>query len=156
VYGFDAVIARLFAFVGPLLPLDLNFAVGNFIRDAMAGGPVEIGGDGTPYRSYLYAADLAIWLWTLLLRGESGTPYNVGSDQEVTIAELARRVVNVVAPGAEIHIAQQAVPGVPALRYVPATARAAGLGLRPWISLEEGIRRTSEWHGRTRAVGIRA
>jgi dTDP-glucose 4,6-dehydratase len=146
VYGFDAVIARLFAFVGPLLPLDLNYAVGNFIRDAMAGGPVEIGGDGTPYRSYLYAADLAVWLWTLLLRGESGTPYNVGSDQDVTIAELARRVVDVVAPGAEIHIAQQPVPGALALRYVPATDRAAGLGLRPWISLEEGIRRTCEWH----------
>jgi dTDP-glucose 4,6-dehydratase len=145
VYGFDAVIGRLFAFVGPMLPLDANFAVGNFIRDAMAGGPVQIRGDGTPYRSYLYAADLAIWLWTLLLRGERGAAYNVGSAEEVTIRDLARRVVEVAAPGAEIRIARPPVPGVPAERYVPSTERAAGLGLRPWVSLEEGIRRTGEW-----------
>jgi dTDP-glucose 4,6-dehydratase len=148
VYGFDAVIGRLFAFVGPYLPLDANYAVGNFIRDALAGGPVQIGGDGTPYRSYLYAADLAIWLWTLLMRGESGTAYNVGSPHDISIADLARCVSAVAAPGAEIHIARQPVPGAPALRYVPSTDRAARLGLRPWVPLEDGVRRTCEWHRR--------
>lgn len=151
VYGFDAVTARLFAFVGPYLPLDANYAVGNFIRDALTGGPVRIGGDGTPYRSYLYAADMAIWLWTLLLRGESGTAYNVGSPHEISIADLARRVVDVIAPGAEIQIAKQAVAGQPAARYVPATGRAAALGLHPWISLEEGVHRTRDWHLRNRS-----
>jgi dTDP-glucose 4,6-dehydratase len=150
VYGFDAVIGRLFAFVGPLLPLDANYAVGNFIRDAMAGGPVQVGGDGTPYRSYLYAADLAIWLWTLLMRGESGVAYNVGSPDEISIADLARTVVRKLAPGAEIRIARQPVPGVPAARYVPATDHAAKLGLRSWVSLEEGVKRTCEWHLRAR------
>jgi dTDP-glucose 4,6-dehydratase len=102
---------HLFAFVCPLLPLDANYAVGNFIRDAMAGGPVQIGGDSTPYRSYLYAADLSIWLWTLLMRGESGADYNVGSPHEISIANLARRVVEVAAPGAKFRIARQPVPG---------------------------------------------
>ncbi len=146
VYGFDAVIGRLFAFVGPHLPLDANYAVGNFIRDAMAGGPVSIGGDGTPYRSYLYAADLAIWLWTLLIRGQSGAAYNVGSPHGISIAGLARAVVQEIAPQAEIRIAKQAIAGTAPLRYVPATERAAMLGLHPWIPLEEGIRRTAEWH----------
>jgi dTDP-glucose 4,6-dehydratase len=146
VYGFDAVIGRLFAFVGPHLPLDANYAVGNFIRDALHGGPVKIGGDGTPFRSYLYAADLAIWLWTLLARGQSGNAYNVGSPNALSIADLARKVAGEIAPQAEIHIAKPAVEGAPALRYVPATGRAATLGLLPWVELEEGIRRTANWH----------
>ena len=153
VYGFDAIIGRLFAFAGPLLPLDANYVVGNFVRDAMAGGPVRIGSDGTPYRSYLYAADLAIWLWVLLIRGEGGTPYNVGSPHEISIVDLARRVVRVAAAGAEIRIARQPVPGSPPSRYVPATDRATLLGLRPWIQLDEAIRRMCEWHRNTHLPG---
>ena len=154
VYGFRAAIARLFAFVGPYLPLDQHYAVGNFIRDAMAAGPVRIAGDGTPYRSYLYAADLAIWLWTILFRGQPARAYNVGSADEVTIADLARRVVSVIAPAVEIRTARQPEPGAPASRYVPATERAEKeLGLRSWIPLEEGVRRTWEWHKQKTAAG---
>jgi dTDP-glucose 4,6-dehydratase len=146
-FGFTAVIARLFAFVGPHLPLDANFAVGNFIRDALRGGPVRISGDGTPFRSYLYAADLARWLWTMLLRGESGRIYNVGSAEAINIADLARSVAAVVSPGTPVEIAHQAVPGARAARYVPDVTRAEReLGLRPAISLAEGVRRTAEWY----------
>jgi len=143
--GADAVIARLFAFSGPCLPLDKNYAVGNFVRDVLTGGPIRIQGDGTPYRSYLYAADLAIWLWTLLVRGIPGRPYNVGSGHAVTIAELAR-VVAAIVPETPVEIAQTAVPGGWALRYVPWVERAEReLGLRPIVPLEEGVRRMYDW-----------
>jgi nucleoside-diphosphate-sugar epimerase len=146
-FGFVSLIARLFAFVGPHLALDSNFAVGNFIRDALQGGPIRIGGDGTPYRSYLYAADLAIWLWTILVKGESNRPYNVGSAEEITITDLARTVENNTKPGIGIEIARQPVPGALPSRYVPDVKRAEQeLGLRPQIGLAEGIRRTFEWH----------
>jgi nucleoside-diphosphate-sugar epimerase len=150
-HGLEVKIARGFAFVGPYLPLDAHFAVGNFIRDAMAGGPIKVNGDGTAYRSYLYGADLAIWVLTVLFRGVSNRPYNVGSRQSVSIAELAGAVRRTLAPQAEIQIAQKPVPGQPAARYVPDTARAEQeLGLRQWISLDEAIRRTAQWHKNTK------
>jgi len=147
VYGFNATIARLFAFVGPLLPLNANFAAGNFIRDAMSGGPVRISGDGTPFRSYLYAADLAIWLWTILLRGKTAYPYNVGSQAALTIEELARAVIGAIAPSVPIIIAVPPTRGAPAPRYVPDVSRAEQeLGLRPLVPLDEAVRRTAAWH----------
>lgn len=145
-FGFSAILARLFAFAGPHLPLDLNFAIGNFIRDVLAGGPIRIAGDGTPYRSYLYAADMAIWLWTLLLRGESARPYNVGSGDDLTIADLARAVVETTTPGTRIEIARYP-SGAPPSRYVPCVDRArAELGLTPLIPLDEAIRRMYKWN----------
>jgi dTDP-glucose 4,6-dehydratase len=148
-YRFSALIARLFAFVGPHLPLDLNFAIGNFIRNALAGHGIRINGDGTPYRSYLYAADLAIWLWTILAQGESARPYNVGSADALTILDLARTVAQVTAPQATIEIATQPQPGAPAPRYVPCTKRAAQeLGLSARIPLPDAIRRSFKWHKR--------
>jgi dTDP-glucose 4,6-dehydratase len=155
VHQFDVVIARLFAFVGPLLPLDANYAVGNFIRDAIAGGPIRIAGDGTPYRSYLYSADLAIWLWTMLFRGKAAFPYNVGSPKALSIAQLAQTVVHATGADLTIEVARKPVPGGAPERYVPDTTRAQELGLRPLIPVDEGIRRTALWHrasGRPSAV----
>ena len=152
-YGFDAIVCRLFTFVGPLLPLNAQYAVGNFVRDAIAGGPVRIIGDGTPYRSYLYAADLAIWLWVLLLCGEGSTPYNVGSPHQISIVDLARLVSEVAMPSTEICIKGRSLPGTPQLRYVPATDRAARFGLQAWIPLEDALRRMFDWHLQAKATG---
>jgi dTDP-glucose 4,6-dehydratase len=157
VFGFDSAIARMFAFTGPYLPLDENYAAGNFMRDALAGGPVRIASDGTSVRSYLYAADMAIWLWTILFRGASGVAYNVGSPHAVSIAELARRVVEAAGGEIEIRVGKLA-PGVAPSRYVPSVERARSeLGLEVWIPLEEGLRRMWHWNqGAAELIGATA
>lgn len=147
--GTACKIARCFAFVGPHLPLDRHFAVGNFIRDAMQGSPIQIGGDGTPLRSYLYAADLAAWLWTIFVKGASGEAYNVGSDASLSISDLAQLVANVADREVPIDFAKKPQPGMTPERYVPSIDKArAGLGLDVWISLEQAIMRTIAWHRR--------
>jgi dTDP-glucose 4,6-dehydratase len=144
--GLETKIARCFAFVGPYLPMDAHFAIGNFIRDALAGGPIVVRGDGTPFRSYLYAGDLAVWLWTILLRGAANRPYNVGSSHAVTIAETAAAVARALGQNTPVTIAQKPVPGQPAKRYLPDVSRAAAeLQLDQWTSLDDAIRATALW-----------
>jgi dTDP-glucose 4,6-dehydratase len=138
--------ARCFAFVGPHLPLDAHFAIGNFISDALRGRTIRIRGDGTAVRSYLYMADLAVWLWTMTLSPSAVGAYNVGSERGLSILETARAVAAVVAPGAAIEVGAQPQPGVAAHRYVPRTERALrSLGLQQRIGLDEGIARTVGW-----------
>ena len=147
-YGIETVTARCFAFVGPGLPLDTHFAIGNFIRDALQEEQIRIRGDGSAVRSYLYGADLAIWLLKLLASGESSTNYNVGSDQYVNLKELAQRVVDVLSPGKPVVIESKA-PLSTDLRslYVPAIERAKKTqGLDVWTPLEKAIKLTAEYH----------
>jgi nucleoside-diphosphate-sugar epimerase len=144
-------IARCFAFVGPYLPLNIHFAIGNFIRDAMNGGPIVIEGDGTPYRSYLYAADLAIWLWTILLRGESLRPYNVGSEDDHPIADIANHVAKQFQHPIRLEIRTLPDPQKPISRYVPQTRFAQkSLLLSQSIPLDIAIKRTIQWHQKQR------
>ena len=122
--GLQCKIARLFAFVGPHLPLDRHFAIGNFIGDVLAGHALTIKGDGTPVRSYLYAADMAVWLWRVLVGGSVSRAYNVGSEHPVSIAETAAAVAAAVEPRPPITIlGKRSVDGLPE-RYVPSTRRA--------------------------------
>lgn len=142
--GLPVVIARAFAFLGPYLPLDAHFAAGNFLGDALTGRPIHIRGDGRPVRSYLYGTDLAVWLWSLLLKGVPRRSYNVGSEIAVTIEALARAIG---APKGNAVIIDQEPSSEAAPRYVPSTARArTELGLTQTVDLSEAIGRTLAWH----------
>jgi len=146
-FGLDVISARIFALLGPLLSLDIHFAAGNFIRDAMTGRKVSVQSAGTAVRSYLYAADLTIWLWAMLLRAQPGATYNVGSEEAISIAGLAERTARLLGTAGH-EVLGQPDPGWNPGRYVPSTARIrADLGLETTVGLDEAIRRTAAWNG---------
>ncbi|QEL57701.1 NAD-dependent epimerase/dehydratase family protein [Chromobacterium paludis] len=146
--GLEVAIARCFAFVGPHLPLDKHFAIGNFIGSAMRSEDIHIQGDGTPLRSYLYAADLVHWLWLMLFDAPSGRAYNVGGTESLSIGELAHRVNGVLGGKGKVRIAQTPPPGAVPQSYVPSVERIAiELGVVPTVSLDEAILRTALWAG---------
>lgn len=138
--GVPTYIARCFAFVGPHLARNIHFAIGNFIGNALQKEDIIIKGDGTAFRSYLYADDLVEWLFAILERGKAGRPYNVGSPHGLSIADLAKEVSRCFGNTSKIQILTSPTPGAPVSRYVPDTSRAEKeLGLQVKIPLAKAI-----------------
>lgn len=154
--GFEFAVARCFSFVGPLLPLDLHYAMGNFIRQAQEDEAIVVKGDGSPLRSYLYLGDLVTWLLTLLVRPNRHRLYNVGSDYAVSILELAELVRDQLAPQKPVRVLGQpaySVGNVARNCYLPSIERArAEFSLDAWTGLPEAIRLTAT-HARAAEAG---
>jgi dTDP-glucose 4,6-dehydratase len=147
---FYITIARCFAFAGPHLPLDAHFAIGNFIRDCLEKRPIIIKGNGAAFRSYMYAADLAAWLWTILVKGLNDRAYNVGSEQAISIAGLAAEVNRCFENRNEIQILQPPLENVLPSRYVPNTGRARKeLNLTMDFTFSQALEKTIGWHLKT-------
>lgn len=143
-HGTAVIHTRCFAFVGPGLALDGHFAIGNFIRDALAGQPIRLSSAGQALRSYLYGADLALWLLLLLLEAPGGTRLNVGSDAGLRVLELAHQVRQALRPDLLVEVGPTR-PGEERPCYLPAIDQARALGLAVWTPLPLAIQRTAEW-----------
>jgi len=139
----DVIVARCFAFSGPYLPLNGNFAFGNFINDVLNDRDIVINGSGTSIRSYLYAADLIIWLLRILSVGKGGELYNVGSDESISILELAQLIMSescinkkVIVLGSDLDTESKNI-------YVPDVSKASNeLSISQNITLQSAIIRT--------------
>jgi dTDP-glucose 4,6-dehydratase len=146
-FGVKVSIARIFALLGPYLSLDIHFAAGNFIRDAMGVKKVVVNGDGLPCRSYLYASDLVVWLFKMLVDKRQLPPLNIGSDESISVGELAKKVSTLVGSGECEILAQPDIGWNPGI-YVPDTNLAyKELGVKRTVSLDEAILRTAIWNG---------
>ncbi len=142
-HGIEPVVARYFALVGEHVPLDGGYAIGNFIRDALLGGPIRVESDGLAVRSYLYGRDCAHWTFTLLAKGIPGEAYNVGSDEGLTLGEVARKVAGCLSPHSPVLIKHQHAHGQERSRYVPNIGKAAALGLKVETPLDAAIRQSA-------------
>ena len=101
--GYKYSIARCFSFFGPFLPLDIHYAIGNFVRDAISKSEIIVKGSGAELRSFLYMADAWIWMLMLLIDSDNDV-YNIGSSKSISISELAIEVRNLLSPQKNVKI----------------------------------------------------
>lgn len=138
-------IARLFAFIGPRIPLARRLAAGNFIQDGLRRIPVTVKGSGASVRTYLHAADMTAHLLTVLTLGIPARPYNVGGEQRVSVSRLAE----MIASQFDVPVRYRHGPGgrAPATRYVPSVVRITEeLGVKQRINLNDSVARTVSWY----------
>lgn len=153
-YEVPVKIARCFAFVGPFLPLDRHYAIGHFMNQALKGQEIVITSDGTPRRSYMYTTDLAVWLWTVLLAGKLSYPYNVGSEEDYSLEEVAGIVAELSGNDIPVKVLKKQIIGTPIQRYTPATGRAQqDLNLKSFTNLRTAVSKTLSFHKYVREQG---
>lgn len=138
---------RPFAFIGPYQLMDRPWAINNFIRDGLRGGPIRILGDGTSVRSYMYPSDMAFWLLRILTGGISGRSYNLGNPAGITLKELAEKITSCFPRKIDIECRCLTNELARRSRLVPDISLASGtLGLTISIDLDAAIRRTILWN----------
>ena len=138
-------VARCFAFCGRHLPLNSPHALISFIKDACAGREILIRGDGLAQRSYMYGSDMAEWLLAMLVHGPHGQALNVGSEQAVSIGDLAQ-LVQKLHCGGSVRILNETVSANAPSVYLPDTKLTrATLRVKETVSLEQGLANTLEW-----------
>jgi dTDP-glucose 4,6-dehydratase len=145
-YKLPIKIARCFAFVGPYLPLDTHFAIGNFINNVLKNEDIVIKGDGSTVRSYMYASDLMIWLWRILINGQKNIPYNVGSDESITIKELAERINEISNYKVSVQILGSPVKHENIDIYCPNITKAQTINAHLKIQLNKSIEKTIKFY----------
>lgn len=99
-----ATSARIFATSGPFLPQKSDFAFSNFLDAVVSNSTITIKSNGKTTRSYLYISDLTLWLWILLLKGKNKEIYNVGSEDEISISDLAYKIKSTLSSNVEINV----------------------------------------------------
>jgi dTDP-glucose 4,6-dehydratase len=141
--GVDTAIVRIFNTHGPRMRPDDGRAVPTFVRQALAGEPLTVAGDGRQTRSIQYVDDLVEGCMRLLGSTLAG-PVNIGNPQEVSITELAALVLELTgAPGPVVQVPRP--EDDPTVRRPDIALARAELGWTPRVDLAGGLRRTIDW-----------
>jgi dTDP-glucose 4,6-dehydratase len=138
---------RPFAFIGPYQLMDRPWAINNFIRDGLRGGPIRILGDGASVRSYMYPSDMAFWLLRILGEGAPGRNYILGSPAGITLKELAEKIAACFPKPIDIECRCLTDEVARRSRFVPDITFAKDtLGLTINVDLDTAIRRSILWN----------
>jgi dTDP-glucose 4,6-dehydratase len=141
--GVATGIVRIFNTYGPRIrPYD-GRAIPTFIRQALAGEPLTVAGDGSQTRSICYVDDTVSGILALAFSDLSG-PVNIGNPHEVTILELARTIRDLASSRSPVTFVERPVDD-PSMRCPDTTLARESLGWEPAVSCEEGLRRTIDW-----------
>ncbi|HEY4484386.1 MAG TPA: NAD-dependent epimerase/dehydratase family protein [Candidatus Paceibacterota bacterium] len=146
--GINVSIARLFHTFGPRLSLADGRVISEFIRRAILEENIEV--TNTPStRTFAYISDSIEAMWRVLLFGKPGQAYNVGSEEEISIENLAKLIVRITGSRSEIKITPNV--NIPYSATTPTSAtpdiqKIKELGHENKVLLESGLKRLIEWH----------
>jgi dTDP-glucose 4,6-dehydratase len=142
-HGGDVRIVRIFNTFGPRMQIDDGRAIPNFFSQAIRGDDVTLYGDGSQTRSICYVDDLVEGIWRLL-RSDYVGPMNIGSENEVSMRELAERIVRLT--GSESRMVELPLPpDDPKVRRPDISLARKILGWEPAVSIEDGLTRTRDY-----------
>ena len=142
-HGLDTRIVRIFNSFGPRMRMNDGRAIPNFIRQALTGQPLTIYGDGSQTRSFMYVSDLVDGIWRLM-QAPVHEPVNLGNPQEMTLLELAKRVLRLTGSASQI-VFMPLPQDDPRVRQPDITRARTLLGWEPKVGLEEGLTRTLDY-----------
>jgi dTDP-glucose 4,6-dehydratase len=142
-HGVDTRIVRIFNTFGPRMRRDDGRAIPAFMTQALSGTPVTVFGDGSQTRSFQYISDLVEGIWRLL-QSSLHEPVNLGNPQEMTLLELARRIIRLA--GSDSEIVFRALPeDDPKVRQPDISRARAVLSWEPRVDTDHGLRLTLDW-----------
>jgi dTDP-glucose 4,6-dehydratase len=142
-YGVDTGIVRIFNTFGERMRPNDGRAIPTFIRQALAGHPVTVAGDGSQTRSVCYVDDLVEGV-VRLLRSEHPGPVNIGNPREIAVLALAEWIRDLCGSSSEIEFIGRPQDD-PTVRQPDVTLAREVLGWEPKVDIEDGLRRTIAW-----------
>ena len=142
-HGVPTRIVRIFNTYGPQMRLSDGRAIPAFMTQALRGEPVTVYGDGSQTRSFMYIDDLVEGIWRLM-SSDVSDPVNIGNPQEMTLLELAKRILRLA--GSTSSIAFRPLPeDDPKVRQPDITRARTLLSWEPRVDTDDGLRLTLEW-----------
>jgi dTDP-glucose 4,6-dehydratase len=139
----DTRIVRVFNTFGPRMRLNDGRAIPAFMTQALTTMPITVFGDGSQTRSFQYISDLVEGVWLLMQRG-GNEPVNIGNPHEMTLLELAKRILRLTGSRSEI-VFRPLPEDDPKVRQPDIGRARAQLGWEPRVDTEEGLRLTLDW-----------